>query len=213
MNNLIGRYLTPEEIAYYQEKPYDICHLCKRLSHTCEGPNLLAMDGERLTEWLAERAKALKMTHAEIAEKSQVAIGTVHNVMRGKTKDIRVGTLRDIVKVLIGGCWGHPCHHAQQFLAGVSDDDRIELLERQLESTNKELETARAELTQERKINEEIHTSYHKELDEVRKSYRLELENVRGDGQKRIDHLVGEVAYLREVNSDLRNMLNKAISK
>ena len=125
--------------------------------------------------------------------------------MRGKTKDIRVGTLRDIVKVLIGGCWGHPCHHAQQLLAGVSNDDRIELLERQLESTNKDLETARAELTQERKINDAIHTSYHKELDEVRRSYRLELENVREDGQKRIDHLVGEVNYLRD-------MLGKAMS-
>lgn len=186
--NLIDRSLTPEEIRSFQDKPYDFCHICKKLSVTCEGPNLLAMDGDRLTEWLNHRANALKLTQHDIAEKANIAIGTVNNVLAGRSKDIRVGTLRAIVKVLIGGCWGHPCHHAQTFLAGLGDDaDKVILLERQLDDAKRELADRTEELSHARKAIEDLHKSYNREIEAIRQSFTHELDQVRQSYQKEWD--------------------------
>lgn len=186
--NLLDRALTSEEIRRFQDKPYDFCHLCKKLSITCEGPNLLAMDGDRLTEWLNHRADALRLTQQDIAEQAEVAVGTVNNVFAGRSKDMRVGTLRAIVRVLIGGCWGHPCHHAQMFLSGLdTDEDKVILLERQIEETKRELADRTEELERARKVIEELHNSYNHEIEAVRQSFTRELDRVRESYQKEWD--------------------------
>lgn len=227
--NLIDRALTPEEIRKFQDKPYDFCHICKKLSVTCEGPNLLAMDGERLTEWLNIRAEAMRLTQQDIAEQANVAIGTVNNVMAGRSKDMRVGTLRAIVRVLIGGCWGHPCHHAQTFLAGLgNDDDKIVLLERQLEDTKRELKDRTEELDRARNVIDELHHSYRheleavrqsftRELDQVRESYRREWERDRETWQAELDKVRDEaqvkIEYLKLENERKDKVIDKLLSR
>lgn len=216
--NLLDRALTPEEIRKFQTKPYDFCHICKKLSVTCEGPNLLAMDGERLTEWLNARAEDMRLTQQDISEKANVAIGTVNNVMAGRGKDMRVGTLRAIVQVLIGGCWGHPCHHAQAVLTGLgTPEDKAALLQRQLEDTRRELEDRTDELDRARRVIDDLHNSYNHEIEAVRKSFTRELDAVREAWKAELGEVRREaqakIDYLKLENERKDKIMEMVLSK
>lgn len=102
-----------------KEKPYDICLLCPFISESCDGPNILAMDYRRWVEWANQRMKKLSLTKGEVALQSGIPHSTVKSALAGVTQDIRTETMREITRVLIGGCWGqYPCHLAAILMAG-----------------------------------------------------------------------------------------------
>lgn len=102
-----------------KDTPYDLCLQCPFMNETCDGPNVLAMSNERWVEWANRRANQMDLTRADIAEQSGIPLSTINTVMSGRTKDARHSTIRDITRVLIGGCWGqYPCHFAALLLNG-----------------------------------------------------------------------------------------------
>ena len=102
-----------------KEKPYDICLHCPFISESCDGPNILAMDYPRWVEWANQRMKRMNLTKGEVALQSGIPQSTVKSALSGVTYDIRTETMREITRVLIGGCWGqYPCHLAAVLMAG-----------------------------------------------------------------------------------------------
>lgn len=102
-----------------KDTPYDLCLQCPFMNETCDGPNVLAMTNERWVEWANRRANQMDLTRSDIAEHSGIPLSTINTVMSGRTKDARHSTIRDITRVLIGGCWGqYPCHFAALLLNG-----------------------------------------------------------------------------------------------
>lgn len=102
-----------------KEKPYDICLHCPFISESCDGPNILAMDYPRWVEWANHRMKRMNLTKGEVALQSGIPQSTVKSALSGVTYDIRTETMREITRVLIGGCWGqYPCHLAAILMAG-----------------------------------------------------------------------------------------------
>ena len=158
------------------DKPYNVCLDCDFLKHTCDGPNMLAMDYPRWVEWANARAKQLRLTRAQIAERSNLPKSTLDSILSGRTQDIRASTMRAITQVLVGGCWGkYPCHLAALIMSGeeVKVDERIEELKHKLDSAINDNHSLRAQ------------------LETVNNTARKELEAVRDDDQRK-------VAYLKE---------------
>lgn len=106
-----------------REKPYNICLFCPSLCVSCDGPNILAMEYPRWVEWASQRMKARQMKYAELALASGLSQPTVKSALSGKGYDIRTETMREITRVLIGGCWGQfPCHLAAMLMDGQAQE-------------------------------------------------------------------------------------------
>lgn len=115
--------------ASAKDKPYDICLHCPFISESCDGPNILAMDYPRWVEWARDRMKLRDLTKGEIAMQSGLPLSTVKSAFSGNSYDIRTETMREITRVLIGGCWGqYPCHLAAILMAGTAQDAEPEHL-------------------------------------------------------------------------------------
>ena len=93
-----------------EEKPYNMCLDCIHIGKQCDGPNFLAMTTERWCEWCRLRKEYLGITNERIANESGVSLVSVHRVMSGNVKDIRISTMQGITRVLVNGTWGqYPC--------------------------------------------------------------------------------------------------------
>lgn len=121
--------------ASAKDKPYDICLHCPFISESCDGPNILAMDYPRWVEWAKERMKLRNVTKGEVALQSGLSLSTVKSALSGMGYDVRTETMREITRVLIGGCWGqYPCHLAAILMAGKAQEaepDHLTATERQ----------------------------------------------------------------------------------
>lgn len=120
-------------------RPYDLCHACPFIGQSCDGPDCLAMRYERWVVWINEWARKRGLTRARIAEESEHPVSTVNYALSGSAKDIKVSTMADITRVVIGGSWGqYPCHFAALLLrgdiGGESDQAGLAQLQKQLEA-------------------------------------------------------------------------------
>lgn len=99
----------------FEEKPYNRCIDCVHIGVICDGPNILAMEPPRISEWLRLRKNYLqtkdpKWTNQYIADEAGVSHTTVSKVMAGIILDLKVSTLAAITRVLVNGTWGqYPC--------------------------------------------------------------------------------------------------------
>ena len=168
-------------------KPYDVCLHCPFISESCDGPNVLAMEYPRWVDWANARAKQLGLTRADIAEQSGVPVGTVNNAMSGRNADVRTSTLRDITKVLIGGCWGqYPCHFASLLINDelTEDDGQTDALAQELHDAREELETANAELNQ---LRQKVAA-----FEDLKKS---DISEAKDEAQRKVDFLTQQIAF------------------
>lgn len=125
------------------DRPYDLCHFCPFPGETCDGPNCLAMLYQRWVTWIKEWIKKRGLTRALIAEQSNHPLSTIHYVLSGSAKDIKVSTMADITHVVMGKCWGrYPCHFAAMLLLGELDESSAlhdtEQLNQMLDESKKE---------------------------------------------------------------------------
>ncbi len=89
---------------------YSECIKCPKIGISCDGPNFFAMSTPELLAWCKERKKELKISNAQIAEKSGMPKGTIDRLFAGEHVDFRYETIRPLLKALTGGAWaGNPC--------------------------------------------------------------------------------------------------------
>lgn len=129
-----------------KEKPYDICLHCPFISETCDGPNILAMDYPRWVGWAKERMNLRGLTKGEIALQSGIPMSTVKSALSGVGYDVRTETMREITRVIVGGCWGqYPCHLAALLMKGTvqeAEPESVTVAERgQMEEQIRQIRT------------------------------------------------------------------------
>ena len=153
-------------------KPYDICLVCDFLSHSCDGPNFMAMEYCRWVEWANLRIKKMGVTRAKVAEEANLPLSTLNSILSGRTHDIKMSTMRDITKVLVGGSWGqYPCHIAALLMNSeeLRVDEQIVALQQQLVAEREKSDELRAKLNR-------YHEFHEKELDTVRKEAQAKID-------------------------------------
>lgn len=98
-----------------EEKPYNLCVACANIGKRCDGPNFLAMEMPRLSEWCRLRKDYLhrldpKWTNAYIADRAGVSKVSIDRFLSGNVDDIKTSTIARILRVLVDGTWGqYPC--------------------------------------------------------------------------------------------------------
>lgn len=132
-----------------EEKPYNRCITCSSIGIHCDGPNFLAMEMPRLSEWCRLRKDYLhslapKWTNAYIAEQAGVSKVSIDRFLSGNVEDIKISTVARILKVLVNGSWGqYPCAMAADEKEPVYMDNPM-LVER-CERLQADLEAVRAD--------------------------------------------------------------------
>lgn len=146
------------------DKPYNRCITCPKLGVNCDGPNFLAMSGERWLEWVKLRKDYLGWTNMDIADQAQISKTTVDRVFAGHGGDLRTSTMEAITKALVNGTWGQfPCADP----GGVVSEEYLRIIDEQREKISSLYEEIAAAHSERR--NQEIY--------------------VNEDQQKKIDHL------------------------
>ena len=135
----------------YNPEAYDRCLRCKYLlEKKCDGPNILAMSPKPRAAWLKALKAIRKISVQEIADKAEVATGTVDRVLAGDDiKDIKVNTLARICFVLIGTAGQFPCilsseEGSASIVKSLSQkEEEIEFLKEELRALHNELKEER----------------------------------------------------------------------
>lgn len=96
-----------------KKSPYNKCIICDRLGESCDGPNLLILDVQKISEWVNIRQEYLRITNEKLAEMAQVSVNTVCRIKAAENNpdgEFKLTYLQRVVRVLIGGKLGtHPC--------------------------------------------------------------------------------------------------------
>ncbi len=115
------------------DKPYNKCIACQNLGVRCDGPNFLAMSGERWVEWCKLRKDYLRWSNQELSDISGVSKPTIDRILSGHAGDIRTSTMELITKALVNGTWGQfPCADPSPQESNPAQEKEIEQLRREL---------------------------------------------------------------------------------
>lgn len=170
----------------YSSKPYNRCLSCQHRQIRCDGPRTSAMPLPRWCEFMRDMKEVNGLTNAYISEKSGVSIKTVERLMaQNCDQDIMRETARALENTIIGCANQNPC-----FLAF---EETIPQGEQKLNDALRELDRALADNRDYREALDNIHASYHREMQQIRE-----------DAQKEIDFLISQVNKLREDMDYLR---------
>ena len=94
---------------------YSECIKCPKIGISCDGPNFFAMSTPELLAWCKARKAELRVSNAQLAEKSGMPKGTIDRLFAGEHVDFRYETIRPLLKALTGGAWsGNPCATPQE---------------------------------------------------------------------------------------------------
>ena len=119
---------------------YSECIKCQKIGISCDGPNFFAMSTPQLLAWCKERKKELRVSNAQLAEKSGMPKGTIDRLFAGEHVDFRYETIRPLLKALTGGTWaGNPCAAPEEESALQAELLRMEAKAHALEAENERL--------------------------------------------------------------------------
>lgn len=172
-----------------EEKPYNTCIDCKHIGKNCDGPNFLAMEMTRLSEWCRLRKEYLhdsdqKWTNAFIAEKAAISKISVDRFLSGHVEDLKMSTAARIVRVLVNGSWGqYPCAMVE-----IADKETVYVDNPDLRDKISKLETQL-----------EKQEAAHKEI----------IAEVRSDNQKKINFLKEQVAFKDKMFEEHNNFIRR----
>ena len=109
---------------------YHDCLTCNQLGKTCDGPNFLAMENDKLGLWCNEKRKQIPgLTYDRIAATTGISKSAVYSFLTGEHADYRLNTIRPIVKMITGGKWDdNPCGNLTN-TEKVAMEEKIHLLE------------------------------------------------------------------------------------
>lgn len=112
-----------------EDKPYNKCIACPNLGKRCDGPNFLAMSGERWVEWCKLRKDYLGWSNQNLSDLSGISKPTIDRILAGHGGDIRNSTMEAITKALVNGSWGQfPCADPNPGEGDQVTEKEVELL-------------------------------------------------------------------------------------
>ena len=188
-----------------EEKPYNVCVNCERLGKHCDGPNFLAMELPRISEWCRLRKNYLhnidpKWTNAYIAEQAAMSKVSVDRFLSGNVDDLKMSTIARILKVLVNGTWGqYPCDMPGNEKEYVDNPDLLERLNK-AETECEQLRSTLNSMTAEHKtelaaahLQEEHRIDYLKEQIKFKEDQMIQKDKLlqeRYDFLKRKDRII-----------------------
>lgn len=162
-----------------EEKPYNRCLSCHHRKERCDGPRTSSMSLKNWCEFMRDMKELNGLTNATIAERSGVSVKTIERLMAlNDGQDIMRETARMIEDAIIGSSNKYPCFLA--FEETFPDNTQ------QLTEATRELERALAD-----------NKDYRDALDNIHASYHAEMNLIREDAQKKIDFLLSELNRMR----------------
>lgn len=171
----------------YASKPYNRCLSCPNLGVKCDGARSSAMALPRWCEFMRDMKEAKGLTNAYIADVSGVSIKTIERLMaQNCEQDIMRETARRIEDAIIGSSNTYPCILAFEE-SRPKESEAIRDLERVL-AENKDM----------RQALEKVH---------------VEKQIIRDEAQKKIDHLLNEINFLRLENDRKARIIDKFLDK
>lgn len=81
---------------------FEKCITCPKIGVSCV-PNLMLLPFEDLLVWWDKRQKQLGWSKQDLADRSNVPIGTIKRIKAGEHPDCRYSTIKSILITLIGG--------------------------------------------------------------------------------------------------------------
>ena len=151
---------------------FEKCIKCDRLGESCV-PNLMLLSFADLIQWAGKRQKYLDWTNQQLADKSNVPVGTINRIKGGKYTDAMYLNIKSILIALIGGT--------------TNEFSCNELIEKELQQME-ELEQQAAKLSVVEKENQMIREEAQKKidflLDEI-KSLRSEIDYLRYENTRK----------------------------
>ena len=175
----------------YASKPYNRCLSCPNLGVKCDGARSSAMALPRWCEFMHDLKEVKGLTNAYIAEASGVSIKTIERLMaQNCEQDIMRETARRIEDAIIGSSNTYPCILAFE------------------ESRPKESEALR---DLERALSDNV--SYRNMLENVHREYNAEKQIIREEAQRKINHLLAEIDFLRIENERKAKIIDKFLER
>ena len=151
---------------------YSECVRCQKLGHECDGPNFVAMPPQELIAWCKERKKHLGLTNAKLAELSGLPQGTVDSLLANSHADFKVGTIQQLLRVLVGGKWlGDPCADPTG-TAGAELQEKIRTLESEIKHRDEKIRHYEVELDELKLLIKNTNARHAKSQDFLREQLR-----------------------------------------
>lgn len=156
---------------------FEKCIKCNRLGDSCV-PNLMLLPFSDLMQWCNQRQKHLGWKNQDLAEKSNVPIGTISRIKAGEYLDCKYSTIKHIVIALIGGT--------------TDEFSCTELVEQELKNLEA-LERQATKLSAVEKENEELKGK----LNAIDEQHRKDIRAIREEYQEQIAFLKDELKAWR----------------
>ena len=146
---------------------FDKCIKCNRMGESCV-PNLMLLPFSELMQWCAQRQTHLGWKNHDLAEKSNVPIGTINRIKAGEYPDCKYSTIKSILIALIGGT-------TNEFECTEQVENELRQFE-QLEQQAAKLSVVEAENERLKSIFRSIDEQHRKDIRVIKEEYQEQIE-------------------------------------
>lgn len=157
---------------------FEKCLNCKIIGESCV-PNLMLLQFPDLMQWCTKRQKCLEWSTQDLADKSNVPIGTIKRIKAGDYQDCKYSTIRNILLALIGGT-------TDEFACTAQVEKELE----QMEKLEKQAERLSSVEKENRVLKDR--------LDGIDEQHRRDIRVIRDEYNTRNQEYKEQVAFLRE---------------
>lgn len=157
---------------------FEKCLNCKIIGESCV-PNLMLLQFPDLMQWCTKRQKCLEWSTQDLADKSNVPIGTIKRIKAGDYQDCKYSTIRNILLALIGGT-------TDEFACTAQVEKELQ----QMEKLEKQAERLSSVEKENRALKDR--------LDGIDEQHRQDIRVIRDEYNTRIQEYKEQVAFLRE---------------
>lgn len=166
---------------------FEKCIKCNRMGESCV-PNLMLLPFAELIKWIDKRQRHLDWTSQDLADKSNVPVGTIKRIKAGEYMDCKYSTIKSILIALIGGT-------TDEFACTELVEKELQNIER-LEQQTAKLSAIEEENRKLKDLLSQIDELHRKDIRVIRDEYMKQKEEY----QEQINFLKDELKARRALN-------------
>lgn len=166
---------------------FEKCIKCNRMGESCV-PNLMLLPFAELIKWIDKRQRHLDWTSQDLADKSNVPVGTIKRIKAGEYMDCKYSTIKSILIALIGGT-------TDEFACTELVEKELQNIER-LEQQTAKLSAIEEENRKLKDLLSQIDELHWKDIRVIRDEYMKQKEEY----QEQINFLKDELKARRALN-------------
>lgn len=152
---------------------FEKCIKCNRLGDSCV-PNLMLLPFSDLIQWCTKRQKHLEWKNQDLADKSNVPVGTINRIKAGEYMDCKYSTIKNILIALIGGTTDEfSC--TEQVEKELKNLEALERKAAKLSATEAENERLKERLKQVDELLRQIDEQHRQDIRAVKDEYQEQI--------------------------------------